>query len=75
MTYIDSWMTYIGSGMIYIVFLTVHNPDQPEPKRLLFTAEHTENAKMFFIIKFFSAISALSAVKKNILPERGKISR
>jgi hypothetical protein len=34
--------------------LPVNNPDQPEPKRLLFTAEHAENAEMFFafVIKF-----------------------
>jgi hypothetical protein len=48
--------------------LPVHSPDKPEPKRLLFTAEYAEYAEYaekFFIINFFySATSALSAVKK-----------
>jgi hypothetical protein len=50
-----------------IEFMAAHNPDQPEPKRLLFTAEHAENAKMFFvfIIKFFLRdLCALCGEKK-----------
>jgi hypothetical protein len=42
---------YASGGIIYLA----RNPDTPEPKKLLFTAEHAENAEMFFvfIIKFF----------------------
>jgi hypothetical protein len=43
------------------------NPDKPEPKRLLFTAEYAEYAERFFVFfyeLFYSATSALSAVKK-----------
>jgi hypothetical protein len=31
------------------ISLTVHKPVEPEPKRLLFTAEHAETAEMLFV--------------------------
>jgi hypothetical protein len=36
-------------------YFPARNPDKPEPKKLLFTAEHAENAEMFFFYyKIFS---------------------
>jgi len=40
-------------------FLSIHKTGEPEPKRLLFTAE---NAEVFLYKMFFSGISAVSAV-------------
>jgi hypothetical protein len=39
---------------LYIIYLLrlSHNPDKPEPKRLLFTAEYAEYAERFFIFYY-----------------------
>jgi len=55
---------------------SVHNPDEPEPKRLLFTAEYAKYAERFFIFYYkpflLRELCALCG-EKNILPENDKI--